>query len=417
MKIITRYVITETLSYFLVSLFAFTALLLVARILRFTNLIVNKGVEPGQIGMVFLTVIPTFLEIALPMAALLGVMMALGRLSADSEIVVMRASGISLSQLIKPVLIFAALCTALCFYISLELRPWGHRQLSQTLFEIARTKSTAGLEEGMFNKIGQIVLYADSVNHETGEVAHILIDDKRDKTRRQITLAKHGTIISDDVNHTIVISLFDGVVHEDYKGQHGATKFFENKLTLSSDEIYNPDAHKKTGKLFREKGSVDLEAYIAELTEVLSKSDPKSKDPIGDYAMDYRGLNKELIQSKIERGRRISMPFAAFLLSLIAMPLGIQPPRMQRTWGVSLSIALAMFVFVLYYAFMSIGVALAESGKLHPLIGLWVPNIVVALLTGYFLYKMGTEQWQSISQGVEQFILKIVNRFRKRRSE
>ncbi len=76
-----------------------------------------------------------------------------------------------------------------------------------------------------------------------------------------------------------------------------------------------------------------------------------------------------------------------------------------------------MFVFVLYYAFMSVGVALAESGKLHPLIGLWVPNVVVAALTGYFLYKMGTEQWQSISLGVEQFILKQVNRFRKRRAQ
>jgi lipopolysaccharide export LptBFGC system permease protein LptF len=112
------------------------------------------------------------------------------------------------------------------------------------------------------------------------------------------------------------------------------------------------------------------------------------------------------------------MPFAAFLLALIAMPLGIQPPRMQRAWGASLSIAIAMIVFILYYAFISIGVALAESGSIHPLIALWMPNLVIAVFTFYLLKQMGSERWQSIAEGVEGLLLPVTKKvMRKVRKE
>jgi lipopolysaccharide export system permease protein len=416
-KTINRYIFSESLSYFLVSLFAFTALILVARILRFTNLIVNKGVQIEQIGMVFLAVIPTFLEIALPMSALLGVLMAFGRLSADSEIVVLRASGVSLTQMIKPVFVFAILCTILCFGITSELRPWGYRQLSQTLFEIARSKSTAGLEAGMFNKLGEIILYADSVNHQTGALSHALIDDKRDPERRQIIFAQSGTILSDEKARTITMELYDGIIHEEYRGRYNLTKFTTNRLSLDPDEIYNPDAKKKSSKLYREMGSAELTEYITSLqTKLIEISEVEEKDEA--TLLEFEELKKTFLRSKIEDGRRVSMPFAAFLLALIAMPLGIQPPRMQRAWGASLSIAIAMIVFILYYAFISIGVALAESGSIHPLIALWMPNLVIAVFTFYLLKQMGSERWQSIAEGVEGLLLPVTKKvMRKVRKE
>ncbi len=407
MKIITRYIFTEALTYFLISLFAFTGLLLVGRILRFTNLIVNKGVEVGQIAMVFLSVIPTFMEVALPMSALLGLMLAFGRLSGDSEIVVMRASGISLHQLIKPVILFGVLCTIICFYVTLQLRPWGHRQLAQTLFEIARSKSTAGLEEGMFNKLGRMILYADTVEHQSGALKNVLIDDKRDSQRRQVIFAKTGTISSDARRRTITIELVDGVIHEESGGRYGMTDFTSNSLVINPDEMYNPDA-KKGGKRHREMSLPelrdDLNSMATELAAAGEGADPETR----------RELERNINKARVELGRRFSMPFAAFLLALIAMPLGIQPPRAQRAWGATISISLAVLVFIFYYALMSIGVALSEGGKWSPTFGLWLPNVAVGLVAWYTVRQMSSERWQSIAHGFENFLTACAEKYFKR---
>ena len=95
MRILDRYILRETLAYFGISLFAFTGMLLVLRMLRLADLVINRGVELDQVVMVFIAIIPTFLEIAVPLATLLGVMLAFARLSGDSEIVVNRGSGVS----------------------------------------------------------------------------------------------------------------------------------------------------------------------------------------------------------------------------------------------------------------------------------------------------------------------------------
>jgi Lipopolysaccharide export system permease LptF/LptG len=87
---LTRYIFGECLHFFALCLTAFTGILFTIRILKFSSLIINKGVDPHQIGRVFFAVIPTFLEFALPLAALLAVMLAFARLSGDSEVVVLR---------------------------------------------------------------------------------------------------------------------------------------------------------------------------------------------------------------------------------------------------------------------------------------------------------------------------------------
>ena len=138
-KILSKYILKEILAYFVISLFIFTGILFTLRVLKLTSLIVNKGVLLSQVAVVFVSVIPAFLEIAVPLAALLGPMLTFARLSGDSEIIVVRASGISLFQLIRPILIFGLFASALALFVSHELKPWGFRNLSSTLFQIARS--------------------------------------------------------------------------------------------------------------------------------------------------------------------------------------------------------------------------------------------------------------------------------------
>ena len=192
MRILSRYIISEVLTFFLISLTAFTGLLLTLRMLKLTSLIINRGVEFGQIFQVFIAIIPTFLEIALPMSTLLGVMLAFARMSGDSEVVVMRASGVSLLSFLRPIAIFACSIGALGLFVSCVLRPWGFESLSSALFQIARSKSTSGLTEGVFNKLGEITLYADSIDYQTGNLNRVIVDDKRDEIQRKVVVAKRG---------------------------------------------------------------------------------------------------------------------------------------------------------------------------------------------------------------------------------
>ncbi|MCB0334906.1 MAG: LptF/LptG family permease, partial [Bdellovibrionales bacterium] len=121
--------------------------------------------------------------------------------------------------------------------------------------------------------------------------------------------------------------------------------------------------------------------------------------------------SQQLSEARIERGRRFSMPVAVFLFALLGMPLGIQAPRAQKTWGTSLSVALGMVVFVVYFALMSVGVALAENGALNPNIAVSLPNIVVGILTLIALREMSKERWQSITEPVEAILVGLTQRF------
>lgn len=418
MKILRQYIFKEALSYFLICLVAFTSILLTVRILKFTNLIVNKGVEFKQIALVFAAIIPTFLEIAVPMATLLGLMLAFARLSGDSEIVVLRSSGISLYQLLTPVLMFSVCTTVFALYVSLALRPWGYQTLRDTLFDIAQSKTTAGLDSGIFNELGKLTLYMESIDHTTGELTRTLIDDTRNEEERRIILAKKGRIVSNTDTNSIVFELRDGAIHEETDSGYSVTAFDSNFITLHSDDLLASD-DKKRRKRLREEPTNRLFEYSRQLALFFSDESVATKDlqtpaPEVLEEVERRKWRQQYNQVRIELARRFAIPLASLLLGIIAMPLGIQPPRMQKTWGASLSLFLGLLLFAFYFGLMSVGSALGESGALHPYLGAWLPNVCLAALAFVFVRKMSSEQWQSIAHGVETFFLFVKNfRFRR----
>ncbi len=416
MKIINRYIFKEATAYFFICLIAFTGILLVLRMLKLSSLIINKGVELSQVVMVFLSIIPTFLEIAVPLSALLGVMLAFARFSGDSEIIVIRASGISLFQLIFPVAAFGLLATVMCFFISTELKPWGYRKLESTLFEIARNKSTAGLSEGIFNDLGNITLYADTIEHSTGRLEHVLIDDRRAE-ESQIIIAQRGRILSNPEKKTIVFRLYDGRIHELSNGKYVITDFENNDLETDPEQLFG-NQNESQRKRSRELSSANIRSEIAlrgRLTAEDFLTEEEAREPLAvarastlsnsiEPNETYKENTKRINRLEIELYQRWALPVAALILALIAMPLGIQPPRTQRTWGAGLSSVIGLLVFVIYFALLSVSVALAEGGALPPAVAVWIPNLITSLVAFYMLKKMSSEQWQSVAQGFDNLI-------------
>ena len=408
MKIVSRYVLREVSSFFLISLLAFTGLLLTVKMLRLTSLIVNRGVELSQIASVFLAIVPTFLEIALPMSTLLGVMLAFARLCGDSELVVMRASGISILRFLVPVGLFAVVVASSGLFVSCVLRPWGFSTLSTTLFDIARSKSTSGLTEGIFNKLGQLTLYAEKIDYRTGELSRVIVDDRRDETQRKIVVAKRGRIVGDREAQSISLLLGEGIAHESLADKYSRTYFVSNSLTVKPSELRE---EVKKGAVARELPGPQLLETVAYYKDLLWNS---TQDPIEVYgeSVSRKDLLKKFRRAKIEYQQRISLPYASFVMAFIGMALGVMSPRTQRTWGAGFAATLGLIVFIAYYSIFSIGLTLADKGALQIWIALWAPNVLTSAIAAFMIYKVGTEQWQSVSEGAQRGVSRLVTAIR-----
>ena len=410
MRILSRYILRELFTYFSITLFIFTGVLFTIRVLKLTSLIVNKGVLLSQVGMVFLAVVPAFFEIAVPLAALLAPILTFARLSGDSEVIVIRASGISLFQLLRSVMIFGACVTLLALFISHSFKPWGFKSLSNTLFEIARTKSTAGLEPGVFNDLGEIILYAEEIEPKTGEMKNVLIDELTATGSTRVILAKEGTIQPDRENRAINFNLRDGEIHEESDGRYILTRYVSNQIVL--------DANKLDGS-----GGVPQERRVRELYwGELQQEYQVLKQQLDSHQQEQRvepdtttaevqppvatreELTDRIRKVLFEIYARFSLPFATLLLALIGMPLGIQSPRSQRTWGVGLSALIGFIAFLTYFALYSITRSIAENGAVPLLIGAWAPTIITGILAAIFLKQMSTERWQTISDGLSAIL-------------
>lgn len=371
------------------------------RMLQLASLVIHKGVSLNQILTVFFSVVPTFLEIAIPMSALLGVMLAFARLSADSEIIVIRASGIGLKKLVGPVFVFGLIVSAAGLYVSHELKPWGYKELSESLFEIARSKSTAGLNAGIFNDLGNLTLYAEDIDHKSGKLKHVLIDDRRDPVKHQVITAETGSILSDPAKQEVIFSLRDGDIHEIAEKSYIHTSFINNNLRLRSDDLYGDsvDKTRRSREMYNFEIATELQHWSNMLSNSIEERAEIEQDINLEELSDQR-IQKRLSGLMIERDKRLSMPFAALLLALVAMPLGIQPPRTQRTWGAGLSAFIGLLVFVVYYGVLTISLALVEDQKIPVFMGVWLPNIITAIISMIMIQKMGSEKWQSVAQGL-----------------
>lgn len=420
MKTLTRYLLSEMTTFWLVSLLTFLGILLTVRMLQLTEMIVNRGVDFSQIFRVFVAIVPGFLELALPMAALLGVIIAFARLSGDSELIVLRASGISLADLVRPVAVFGIALTLVSVIVSMVLRPWGNRLLGDTLFEIAQTRSTAGLRSGVFNKLGPLTLYAEDIDPHTGALERILIDDKR-ATSRQIIVAREGRIQSDPVDRSLGLYLFHGTSHELTNGKYLLTDFDRNRLSLDFEQLSAQSGDRETksrelsvGELLTEMSATRERLEAASIAAAAATPSPSPTPEAISAAMtpapssapteetDPKKIKKSLNRLRIELVRKFSMPLACLFLALLAMPLGVQHPRSQRTWGVGLSVMLGLLVFVAYYGALSVFIALGESGKVTPYLGLWLPNLACFALAAWLLKPICSERWVSVVQTLEE---------------
>lgn len=350
-----RYFLREVAVPFLLGIGVFTFILLIARMLKLVELVVNRSVPILQIAKLFAYILPTFLEVTVPMALLLAVLLSFGRLSADSEIVALKTSGISLYQMVVPVIAFTGLVTLLALLLALYARPWGNSNLKASLYEIAKTRASAGLRERVFNDdFAGLVIYVEHIEPPGDQLGGILIADARDPNQRNTVLARNGFLVGNEEAHTVTLRLLDGSIHTFLPGEKS---YHKTDFTTYDVSLNLAVALARFSQ--REKDAQEM--TLGELRNVIAQRSAAG-----------RPVNAELV----ELHRKFSLPFACLVFGLVGVPLGVQPVRAVRSRSFSVSLTL---IFV-YYLLLTAGEAMAEKGVLPAIIALWIPNVVFAAL-------------------------------------
>jgi lipopolysaccharide export system permease protein len=409
--ILHRYVFLELLSPFLVSLFVFTGILFLTRSLKLLELVVNKNVSVIDILSLFAYIIPQFLELAIPMSLLLAAILGFGRLSADSELIVMRASGIGIRSLLRPVLIFTAIFFTISLLLGCYIRPWANDRLNGKMFEMAQLKASSGLIAGVFNEFGPLTMYAETVDSKSGQLGDVIISDRRNPDNSRTFIAKHGLLLSDPESRVVYLRLFDGSIHEGGGLNYNVTYFDINAISLEPTDLLS-DVDAREGKKANEM-------VIGELVSAVQAA----RD--GRYTLK-RGVKKDDVQETTERllvrksrlevelHRRFALPISCFIVVILGMALGIQPARGSKSWVTAVNITMGIGIITLYYFATAFATALGQQAVVPPSLIMWMPNILFALAAYFIFRKIESEEWMAVSQAMSQAIVSFFMRIRSR---
>src|SRR3972149_4932048 len=353
LRLMDRYIFREVLTPFGLTLGTLMLVLLVDQLLRLVELLINKGVTFLIISKIFISILPAFLVIAIPVGVLIGVIIAFSRLSTDSEIIAFKAAGVSLYRLLLPAALFSVLAFVVTFSLSIWAQPWAGRSLKSLAISLFKQQAAVGLEAGVFNEpFEDMVVYVEQMPTPT-TLRGVLIYDLRNPQGPVLTLAGEGVLFNDPENNALGFRLIKGSQHRINKadpGRHQLIRFevYDFRLDLNS-------------VLKGEDGSTERRAPDELRKAIIVKPAPAAR---------YRRLLEEYYKN-------YAFPFSCLIFGLLGVPLGVAIKRAGRLGG----FALGLLMILIYYVLVTVADFLVASGASSPLLAAWLPNLIMSVVT------------------------------------
>ncbi|MEA3545175.1 MAG: LPS export ABC transporter permease LptF [Thermodesulfobacteriota bacterium] len=364
---IHRYILKEISAPTLLSLLIFTFVLLMGKIPRLAELVINKGVPATEIFQLFGYLLPTFFSVTIPLSFLLGILLAFGRFSADSEFIALKASGISLYNLVKPVLLLAILFSLITAWITIRIEPASKTAFRGKLFQIASSSASISVKPGVFNdEFEGIVLYARGMDEERGIMQDVFISDERASEAPATITARQGRFISDPDQYSLTLRLSNGNIHRRPPKEKQA---IYQTISFNNYDI-----------------NLDISKQLSSKKRRRSKSEMSWSEL--NHAIENTPDKKNNYHLKVEKHERIVIAFAPLVLILIGMPLGLQAQRSGKGAGFTL----ALMIFLVYYVLLSLAGNIADNGLLPAAIILWLPNFCFLLGGSWLLHRTAIEK-------------------------
>ncbi|MGC2615603.1 MAG: LPS export ABC transporter permease LptG [Terracidiphilus sp.] len=363
MRILTRYILGEILSYALIGCAVFTFILFMRDLNQILEAVVRNSSTFASVAEVFVYSLPNTFKVTIPMAVLVGILLGLSRLAADSEIIAMRASGLGIGYFVRVASVVAIGGTLLGLVNSLYVAPRANQAILDMQRELETSQASFEIQPRVFYEdFRNAVLYVQNVRGGTGASNwdQVFMADVTDPANPIITTAASATVVSDS-SQELLMRLRDGSRHETVAGQ---------------PQQYNISTFKKT----------DLPLMLSPQSEMhLGRMDTAI------YALPMAALEKRTHgpdgrRFLLEFYTRFSYPAACLVLMLVGVPLGV----ISRRGGKSSGLVFTVLLVLLYYILSYTGIALSRQGKLSPFLGVWMANLLFAAVGSFLLWQMAS---------------------------
>jgi LPS export ABC transporter permease LptF/LPS export ABC transporter permease LptG len=349
MRILTRYILREVTSHALIGAAIFTFVLFTRDLGRILELVVRASAPLPSVAQIFFYTVPLALTYTIPMSVLVGILLGLSRLAADSEITAMRASGMGVWSFGRVLAIFVVGAWLMALGNGLYVAPWSLASLGHLEDQLKGSQVSFEVQPRVFYEgFPKIVLYVQDVHTAQGAAVWkgVFLADMSDAANPRITLAHEGILVPEGQDR-LHLHLIDGATHE--TDPKLADRYQISTFQQTDIPIELPATENKS----EEQIPVGLVSTSA-LREHASRVDPVS-------ARWYL----------IEFHRRFALPTACLVLAMVGIPLGLSSKKSGKSGGFVITIAL---VFI-YYFISLVGVSLARQGKVGPMFGAWLANI------------------------------------------
>jgi len=369
MRILTRYILGEVVSHALIGAAVFTFVLFTRDLGRILELVVRNSAPLPSVAEVFFFTVPVALTYTIPMGVLVGILIGLSRLAADSEITAMRASGLGVWTFLRVISIFVVVAWLLALGNSVYLAPRSLAALGELQNRLKSSQASFEVQPRVFYEgFPKIILYVQDVKAMPGGALWkgVFLADLSDPASPRISLAREGLLVSQETD-TLDLHLTNGSTHEsDPKNpnQYQISTFQTTDIPIQIPTSQNNQEHEPTSL---------GELKVADILHIARTADAATRR----WAL-------------IEYHRRLALPTACIVLALVGIPLGLSSKKGGKSSGFVLTILLVF----LYYSISLIGVSFAKQGRLSPAAGVWLADFVF-LVGGIFLL------WQSERRPIE----------------
>ncbi len=354
MKTAHRYILQELLPLFGICVVSLTFVFLINKVFLWMDLVLNKGVPFWDVLRLYVSIVPFFLAMTVPMSALLATLLALGRLASDMEVTAFKSSGVHMMHLLAPVLAFGLVLTAVMLYFNHRILPASNFMVKKMTYRIVSNKANVAIKERVFiDQFQGCQIYIDR-QEKNGVLADIKVFMRKSANEPlQTVLARTGKLVTNPDTLQVYLHLKDGVaitVGPDEYQTYNQLYFRNYQYHLNlSDSLTNLSSLKKDFL------DMDLDELKAE-----------------QKATTDAGWKQRLA---VEYQKRLSLPFACLVVTWVSGALGLWFRR-----GGFLAFAYGVVLVFIYYLLFVMGEAMSLKRGLDPVVGIWGANVLFAVL-------------------------------------
>src|SRR5437868_13835296 len=357
MKLIDRFVTRELLVNVAFAIAVLSLVLVVGNIFRqLLPLLVNHDVPMEYLITFIAYELPFSLIFTIPWGLLTAILLVFGRLSADNELIALRANGVSVTRVSVPLVFVAMGCTAICLWLNVQVAPAAQEKLRSTIFDLATRNPMAlfGSDQVIDQFPGRKIYVGKKEGNKLDNI--IVFEMNDDALPVRVTYARTGMLEADLANKRILMHLYEARYQQrdekdplDLRKIRDGISMAEGTLPISLEELYEKEKKKPS------RSALSIEQLLDQL-----KSENK----------------RERSASRTEINKRFTFPFSCLAFAVIGVPLGVTAHRRETSIG----FAMGLIVAIAYFLFVILGDTLSGTPSVHPELLVWFPNVLFILL-------------------------------------